>query len=239
LLLSMCAWIAPRLPAPRNRELLIGAIALALLLYFGLIISGEFVRLVRAYDLAPIVPAVGIIALYLATDLVRLKQASVALTIVGLAFLNMTLVRGQRYSPSACRYSADAYEFMTKASISLSSRVSNPEKVYVWFQEGEPMPETPCTRGQKASDVGYSFTSIGHSYVETPFPMKPIEGLSSERLREIGRKDALVVAVTYDEAGVGKLIDRFKAEGITLKYDGVIRPSPTQTLPPIYVLEVL
>jgi hypothetical protein len=237
LLLSLAATIAPRLDGVRPAVLIGGVFAFAALLYFGLTNSYLFIQAARqVVAVAPVWVATALLILYVALLVAPKGPYALILIFALMPIANAVAVSNpDDYRRGGCMLRVQVYDYIVRNSVVLSRTVARPEHIYVWFDQGEP-PETPgCRQPIKASDIGYSFTAIGHSYIDLPFPMKPIDELSPERLKSIGREDAVIVAATADEAKAHRLARRLEAEGVGLRFDGRLVPARGHQLVPFFV----
>jgi hypothetical protein len=240
LLLSLAATLSPRLAGVRQPLLIGGTIAFSVLLYLGLSNSSPFIHGARqVVAIAPVWPAAGLLALYVVLLATPKGAFALLLILVLMPITNaVTVANPNDYRPGGCNLHAQAYDYIVRNSVILTRTVARPEHVYVWFHEGEPLEIPGCREHIKASDIGYSFTAIGHSYLDLPFPMKPIDQLPAERLKSIAAVEGVVVAVTPDEAKAEMLGKRFATEGVQLRSDGRLVPTRGHRLPPFFVFRV-
>jgi hypothetical protein len=237
LLLSLAATIAPRLDGLRPAVLIGGVFAFAALLYLGLTDSSPLIQVTRQIAaVAPIWPATALLILYVALLAGPKGPYALILILALMPVANAVAVSSPNdYGRAGCMLRVQVYDYIVRNSVTLSRTVARPEHVYVWFDQGEPLETPGCKQTIKASDIGYSFTAIGHSYIDQPFPMKSIDELSAERLKSIAREDAIVVAVTADEGKADQLARRLATEGVQLRFDGRLVPARGHRLVPFFV----
>jgi hypothetical protein len=240
MLLSIGAWLAPRMPQLRAISLIVMAVAFSALLYLCLINSSLIIGIAsRVTTISPLWSATLIFALYLILLIVKNPTFALASTLLLLPISNaLGVVAPRNYAPTACAVYKEVYDYIVRNSIILTRTVARPEQVYVWFDEGEPVETPGCAVKMTASAIGYSFASIssmGLSYVGRPFPLQPINEVAADRIQNIGKEKAVIVAVTNDETKAMSIASRFESERVPLRYDGRLLPPHGQHLVRFYV----
>lgn len=137
------------------------------------------------------------------------------------------------YSIQSCPFGREGNEILVGISqFATSYAGGKPERVYLWLDEHEPLRNSvdcprlisPLTSWQPAeamfraravpmSFVGHSLIGFMHKTVDTPFPIKPISGLSDDALREAIAK-GIVAIVSNDFNTVTAMQSRYSNLGI-------------------------
>jgi hypothetical protein len=71
--------------------------------------------------------------------------------------------------------------------------------------------------------IGFSLTSMGFYYLETPWPMKSIDELNLENLANVSANDPLIAFITNEDANLDRLIRRFDEAGAKFSVYETIR----------------
>jgi hypothetical protein len=137
------------------------------------------------------------------------------------------------YSVQSCPYGRDGNEILVRISrFATTYAEGKPERVYLWLDEQEPIslsvdcpliipaleawqPEWAVFRDQPVPMwfVSHSLIGFMHKTVDTPFPIKPISGLSDDAMRE-AIANGVVAIVSNDFNNVAAMQNRYSNLGI-------------------------
>lgn len=241
LLISLAAFLSPRLDS-RPATFWLVLLLMPICFYVSLRFNIWFFDPLRQLLQWPVIVAALAMAMVYFGMLVarRGKLAAIAVVLLLPAINGATALTPYDYVPTSCPITLQNYDFMVRNSVILARTVPQPGQIYVWFDEHEPLRLPPdCPQGARIADIGNAFIGVGPSYIDAPFPMKAIEELSSERLKIIGKSDAVFVAITYDETKADALARRFESAGVHVRFDGRLLPQPGVSLPPFYILRTV
>jgi hypothetical protein len=138
------------------------------------------------------------------------------------------------YSIEPCPYGREGNEVLVGISqFATSYARGKPERVYLWLDEHEPLRNSnvncpllipPLTTWQSPGAmfrarpapmlfVSYSLIGFMHKTVDTPFPIKPISGLTDDALRE-AITNGVVAIVSNDFTNLAAMQSRYSNLGI-------------------------
>jgi hypothetical protein len=123
---------------------------------------------------------------------------------------------------SACTYRLDTFLAIIHAHEHILATGIPNANTFVWFDDDEILNVENCGV-TRLHPIGFSLTSMGFYYLETPWPMKSIDELNLENLANVSANDPLIAFITNEDANLDRLIRRFDEAGAKFSVYETIR----------------
>jgi hypothetical protein len=154
---------------------------------------------------------------------------------------------------TTCNYGADGFRSMIGTFRFIRGHVLSPDNARVWADESESMPDQPgCPRNIKYDIIGNIFANAGFGYFGPAWPMRRIEAIPDDDIREASNSVHVVAVLTSVPGNVDKIRERFAQQGVpvdlidhqgfnshTIAYSVyLLRPTaPTKWTPGIHIVQ--
>jgi hypothetical protein len=173
-------------------------------------------------------------------SIVLLSMTGLNIGIVLLAIFNGVLVNyPEVYEYDSCHSRRHLNTLISTISRMSTELATNPENVFVWFDNKEQVDAEPCFKGLKMADLGSSLAGTGHDYLGEPYGRTPLAEFTGETFAQAEVVKGIIVLVTANdrvktqltEAAAGVRIDlhleglyQDRASGIKFFFFGLKRP---------------